>query len=169
MDGREESGLTRRGFIVLATSAFGAFFIKPSFAKASDSGKKYLVSVQAIGYGYLWPKEWIDEDDESIFGPDPVEMQREALGPGSILYFERDSSIPEDAAWLDVVTSDGDKLCDIPWRATPEEEEAVMLIVDKINDGYEVWAEVTDADHATIDAGPDDARIHHIEFDVFYK
>lgn len=114
MDGREESGLTRRGFIVLATSAFGAFFIKPSFAKASDSGKKYLVSVQAIGYGYLWPKEWIDEDDESIFGPDPVEMQREALGPGSILHFERDSSIPEDAAWLDVVTSDGDKLAIFP-------------------------------------------------------
>ncbi len=42
-----------------------------------------------------------------------------------------------------------------------------MLIVDKINEGREVWGEVTQATHATLDAGPDKARIHTLEFDVF--
>ena len=53
--------------------------------------------------------------------------------------------------------------------ATPEEGSAVMLVVDKINEGLEVWGEVTTAEHSTIDAGPDNARIHSIEFDVFYR
>lgn len=44
-----------------------------------------------------------------------------------------------------------------------------MLVVDKINEGREVWGEVTAAEHSTIDAGPDNARIHSIEFDVFYR
>lgn len=44
-----------------------------------------------------------------------------------------------------------------------------MKIVTKINDGHEVWAEVTDAHHCTTDAGADNARIHRIEFDVFYR
>lgn len=61
------------------------------------------------------------------------------------------------------------KLCDIPWSATAEEEAVVMKIVDRINGGHKVWAEVSDAEHSTIDAGPDNARIHTIEFDVFYR
>lgn len=68
-----------------------------------------------------------------------------------------------------VVSESGEELCNIPWSATPEEEAAVMLIVDKINEGREVWAEVTSAVHDTIDAGPDNARIHDLEFDVFYR
>lgn len=91
------------------------------------------------------------------------------MEPGSILYFRQDPDIPKDSAWLDVVASDGEKLCDIPWRGTPEEESAVMRIVEKINDGYEVWAEVTDAEHDTMNAGPDRARVHNIEFDVFCR
>lgn len=101
--------------------------------------------------------------------PDEAEDQREALKPGAILRFEQDPDIPKDAAWLDVVSEDGDKLCDIPWSATAEEEAAVMKIVDKINEGREVWGEISDAEHSTIDAGPDNARIHALEFDVFYQ
>ena len=44
-----------------------------------------------------------------------------------------------------------------------------MKIVDRINGGHKVWAEASDAEHSTIDAGPDNARIHTIEFDVFYR
>lgn len=44
-----------------------------------------------------------------------------------------------------------------------------MLVVDKINEGREVWGEVTAAEHSTINAGPDNVRIHSIEFDVFYR
>lgn len=77
--------------------------------------------------------------------------------------------IPKDAAWLDVVSEDGEQLCDIPWNATAEEKAAVMRIVDKINGGHKVWAEVSDSEHSTIDADPDNARIHTIEFDVFYR
>lgn len=44
-----------------------------------------------------------------------------------------------------------------------------MRIVEKINDGCEVWAEVTDAEHDTMNAGPDRARVHNIEFDVFCR
>ena len=61
------------------------------------------------------------------------------------------------------------KLCDIPWSATAEEEAAVMKIVYRINGGHKAWAEVSDAEHSTIDAGPGNARIHTIEFDVFYR
>lgn len=106
---------------------------------------------------------------QSFFEPDDAEVQREELGAGSILRFEQDPEIPKDEAWLDVISPDDEKLCDIPWYATPEEESAVMLVVDKINEGYEVWGEVTDAEHSTIDAGPDNMRIHSIEFDVFCK
>ena len=167
MNGSNELELTRRGFTVLAASAFGAFFIKPGLADGLPPNKTYLASVKTTGYGYLWEKEF--EDTEWMEDPDEEEIQREALGPGSILYFEQDPEIPKDAAWLDIVSADGEKLCDIPWCATPEEEAAVMKIVTKINDGHEVWAEVTDARHCTIDAGPDNARIHRIEFDVFYR
>lgn len=76
--------MTRRGFVVLAASAFGAFFIKPPLVAASGD-RDYLVSIQTIGYGYLWPEE--DEDDDFMFEADSAEIQREALEPGSILYF----------------------------------------------------------------------------------
>lgn len=167
MDSMEELELTRRGFTVLAASAFGAFFIRPESAANSSCDKTYLVSVKTIGYDYLWEKEF--EDTDWMDEPDESEIQREALKPGSILRFEQDPDIPKDAAWLDIVSEDGEKLCDIPWSATAEEEAAVMKIVDKINGGYIVWAEVSDAEHSTIDAGPDNARIHTIEFDVFYR
>lgn len=101
--------------------------------------------------------------------PDESEIQREALKPGAILRFEQDPDIPKDAAWLDIISKDGEKLCDIPWSATAEQEAAVMRIVEKINGGHIVWAEVSDAEHSTIDAGPDNARVHTIEFDVFNR
>ena len=158
MGNLEELELTRRGFTVLAASAFGAFFIKPKTAIGLSSGKTYIVSVKTIGYGYLWEKEF--EGTDWMYEPDEVEVQREALKPGAILRFEQDPDIPLKTA---------KKLCDIPWSATAEEEAAVMKIVDRINGGHKVWAEVSDAEHSTIDAGPDNARIHTIEFDVFYR
>ncbi len=162
--------ITRRGFILLAASMGGSFFIKPSLAEALTPEKTYLVSVATIGYGHLWFKEAEDDPDlMAIFEPDEAETQREELGPGSRLYFRQDPELDKDEAWLDVVSTDGEKLCDIPWSATPEEEAAVMSIVDKINEGREVWAEVTSAEHSTIDAGPDNARIHELEFDVYYR
>ncbi len=162
--------ITRRGFIVLAASAGAAFFIKPALAEALAPEKAYLVSVGTIGYGYLWEKEAEDDPDlMEFFEPDEAEVQREELGPGSRLYFEQDPELDKDVPWLDVVCADGEKLCDIPWAATPEEQAAVMRIVEKINEGREVWAEVTSAAHITIDAGPDNARIHKLEFDVFYR
>ena len=167
MGNLEELELTRRGVTVLAASAFGAFFIKPKTAIGLSSGKTYIVSVKTIGYGYLWEKEF--EDTDWMYEPDEVEVQRKALKPGAILRFEQDPDIPKDAAWLDVISEDGEKLCDIPWSATAEEEAAVMRIVDKINGGHKVWAEVSDAEHSTVDAGPDNARIHTSEFDVFYR
>lgn len=169
MKSQEELELTRRGFIVLAASAMGAFFIKPALAEAIEGDKKYLVSIKTIGYGYLWPEEAEGTEDMSFFEPDDAEVQREELREGSIVRFKQDPEIPKDAAWLDVVSPDGEKLCDIPWCATPEEESAVMLVVDKINEGRKVWGEVTDAEHSTIDAGSDNARIHSIEFDVFCR
>lgn len=167
------SELTRRGFIVLAASTFGAFFIKPGLAKALAADKSYLVSVQTIGYGFFWEKDdqdfdWPEEPDYADEA-DEAEIQREALEPGSILYFWQDPDIPKDEAWLDVVSESGDKLCDIPWCGASEEIAAVKSIVDKINEGCEVWAEVTEAGHSTIDAGDDYARIHRVEFDVYYR
>ena len=96
MDGLNELELTRRGFTVLAVSAFGDFFIKPGLADGLPPNKTYLVSVKTTGYGYLWGKEF--EDTEWMEDPDEAEIQREALGPGSILYFEQDPEIPKDAA-----------------------------------------------------------------------
>lgn len=79
----------------------------------SSGDKEYLVSIQTIGYGHLWPEE--DEDDDYMFEADSAEIQRESLEPGSRLYFRQDPDIPKDSAWLDVVASNGEKLCDIPW------------------------------------------------------
>lgn len=169
MEDQEAVELSHRGFVVLAATAMGAFFIKPALAEATGDGKRYLVSIRTIGYGHLWPKEAEGTEDMAFFGPDDAEAQREELGAGSVLRFEQGPEIPRDEAWLDVVSPDGKKLCDIPWCATPEEESAVMLVVDKINEGREVWGEVTDAKHSTIDAAPDNARIHTVEFDVFYR
>ena len=72
---RKKNELTRRGFVILAASAFGAFFIKPPLVAASGD-RDYLVSIQTIGYGYLWPEE--DEDDDFMFEADSAEIQREA-------------------------------------------------------------------------------------------
>lgn len=44
-----------------------------------------------------------------------------------------------------------------------------MLIVSKIDEGREVWGEITWAIHTTMNAGPNMARIHAPEFDVFYR
>ena len=123
----------------------------------------------SAAHGDLWPEEFEGTEDMSFFEPDDAELQREELAAGSVVTFKQDPEIPKGAAWLDVVSQDGEKLCDIPWNATPEEESAVMLVVDKINEGREVWGEVTATEHSTIDAGPDNARIHSIEFDVFYR
>ncbi len=162
--------LTRRGFIVVAVSAGASFFIEPTLADALAPGKAYIVSMKTIGYGHLWPEEAEDDPDfMALFEPDEAEVQREELGPGSKILFEQDPELDRDEPWLDVVSADGEKLCDIPWSGTPAEEAAVMLIVDKINEGREVWGEVTQATHATLDAGPDKARIHTLEFDVFYR
>ena len=92
------------------------------------------------------------------FEPDDAEVQREDCGAGSIIGFKQDPEIPKDEAWLDVVSPSGEKPCDIPW-----------YVADKINEGRKVWEEVTDAKHSTIDAGPDNARIHSIEFGIFYR
>lgn len=164
------SKIARCGFVLLAASAGASFFIKPSLVDAFIPDKTYLVSVGTIGYGYLWHKE-AEGDPEfmGLFEPDEAEIQREELEPGSVLRFSQDPDLDKDVPWLEVVSEDGEELCDIPWRATPEEEAAVMLIVDKINEGRDVWAEVTSAAHDTIDAGPDNARIHDLEFDVFYR
>ena len=165
-----ETQITRRGFIVLAASAGASFFIKPAFAQALTPDRTYLVSVSTIGYGHLWPSEAEgDPDFMALFAPDEAEVQREQLAPGSILHFRQDPEIDKDEPWLDVVSQSGEKLCDIPWSATPQEEEAVMRIVNKINEGREVWAQVTSALHDTMNAGPDKARTHMLEFDVFYR
>lgn len=162
--------ITRRGFILLAASAGASFFIKPSLADALIPDKTYLVSVGTIGYGHLWRKEAEDDPEfMDLFEPDEAEIQREELGPGSVLRFSQDPDLDKEVPWLEVVSADGEELCNIPWSATPEEEATVMLIVDKINEGRDVWAEVTSAVHDTIDAGPDNARIHDLEFDVFYR
>lgn len=50
----------------------------------------------------------------SFFEPDDAELQREELAAGSVVTFEQDPEIPKGAAWLDVVSKDGEKLCDIP-------------------------------------------------------
>ena len=167
MGNLEELELTRRGFTVLAASAFGAFFIKPKSAIGLSSGKTYIVSVKTIGYGCLWEKEF--EGTDWMYEPDEVEVQREALKPGAILRFDKTPTFQRMLHGSTPSLKTAKKLCDIPWSATAEEEAAVMKIVDRINGGHKVWAEVSDAEHSTIDAGPDNARIHTIEFDVFYR
>lgn len=164
------SEITRRGFILLAASAGASFFIKPNLAEALTPSKTYLVSVRTIGYGHLWPSEAEgDPNFMKLFEPDDDEIQREALTTGSTLRFQQDPELDKDEPWLDVVSEGGASLCDIPWSGMPEEVDAVMRIVNKINEGRNVWGEVTSAIHDTIDAGPDKARIHNIEFDVYYR
>lgn len=166
----ESIEITRRGFVLLAASAGASFFIKPDLAEALTPSKTYLVSVHTIGYGHLWPKE-AEEDPEfmKLFEPDEDEIQREALTAGSTIRFRQDPELDKDEPWLGVVSESGVELCDIPWSGTDEELAAVMLIVNKINEGREVWGEVTRAIHDTMDAGPDRARMHNLEFDVYYR
>lgn len=53
MENPDEAELTRRGFVVLAASAMGAFFLKPTLAEAVVGDRRYLVSIRTVGYGYL--------------------------------------------------------------------------------------------------------------------
>ena len=46
MGNLEELELTRRGFTVLAASAFGAFLIKPKTAIGLSTSKTYIASVK---------------------------------------------------------------------------------------------------------------------------
>ena len=110
MDGLNELELTRRGFTVLAASAFGAFFIKPGLADGLSPNKTYLVSVKTTGYEIPLGKgiRGYRMDGRPRRGGNST---RSVLDPGSILYFEQDPEIPKDAAWLDVVSADGEQLC----------------------------------------------------------
>lgn len=68
----------------------------------------------STAHGDLWPEEFEGTEDMSFFEPDDAELQREELAAGSVVTFEQDPEIPKGAAWLDVVSKDGEKLCDIP-------------------------------------------------------
>lgn len=164
-EGAIEAELTRRGFVVLAVSAATAFFLKPNLAVAAPPLGGYVVSLSTIGYGHLWPMEL---GEESVGPMDAAEKLRESLAAGDVLRFEQEPSLPRDVPFLAIV-KDGVELADIPWRATPEEEPAVALIVERINEGRDVWAEVASARHRTMDAYNECARIHELELDVYFR
>lgn len=173
-----EASLTRRGFLVLAASAVGAFFIKPALIDFNGN-KAYVVSVETTGYGFLWYRDGEDNEFDRFFAgveprveskPDGREIARESLTEGSILRFKRDPDVGTDDPYLLVVDSaSGETVCDIPWCACEEEERVVREIMGKMDEGMEVWGEVMSARHRTIDAGPQLARIHTIEFDVYCR
>jgi hypothetical protein len=173
-----EDNLTRRGFLVLAVSAAGALFIKPRLVVHNEN-KAYLVSVETTGYGFLWFKEGEEyECDRVLAGvepyskpePDAREIARESLMEGSVLRFERHPDIdPEEPYLLVVDAVSGEAVCDIPWCACREEERVVRGIMGKMDEGMEVWGEVTSARHYTMDACSQLARIHTIEFDVYFR
>lgn len=160
-----EADLTRRGFVVLAVSAAATFFIKPDLALVTPLPGGYVVSLSTIGYGHLWRKEL---GEEPVNAMSAAELMRESLEVGDVLRFEQEPTLPRDVPFL-VIAKDGIALADIPRRATPEEESAVSLIVGRINEGRDVWAEVARADHRTIDACNEYARIHELELDVYFR
>lgn len=160
-----EAELTRRGFAVLAVSAATAFFLKPDLVVTAPPLGGYVVSLSTIGYGHLWRKEL---GEEPVGPMSAAELMRESLVIGDVLRFEQEPSLPKDVPFL-VIVKDGIALADIPWRATPEEESAVSLIVERINEGRDVWAEVASASHRTMDAYNEYARIHELELDVYFR
>lgn len=157
--------LTRRGFVLLAVSAATVFFLKPDLAVAASPLRGYVVSLSTIGYGHFWRKEL---GEEPVGPVSAAELMRESLVAGDVLRFEQEPSLPKDAPFL-LIARDGVALADIPWCATPEEESAVSLIVERINEGRDVWAEVARADHRTMDACNEYARIHELELDVYFR
>lgn len=160
-----EADLTRRGFAVLAVSAATAFFLKPDLVVTAPPLGGYVVSLSTIGYGHLWRKEL---GKEPVGPMSAAELMRESLVIGDVLRFEQEPSLPKDVPFL-VIVKDGIALADIPWRATPEEESAVSLIVERINEGRDVWAEVASTSHRTMDAYNEYARIHELELDVYFR
>lgn len=168
--------LTRRGFLVLSASAIGALFVKPGLTSC-DGGKVYVVSMETTGYGFLWDREGEEfgrllagDGCGGALGPDARELARESLSEGSILRFMRDPSAWPEAPYLLVIDgASGEAVCDIPWSAGGEDERVVRGIMSKMDGGLEVWGEVVSAKHSTIDAGPQLARIHTIEFDVYCR
>lgn len=160
-----EVELTCRGFVVLAVSTSTAFFLKPGLAVAAPSPGSYVVSLSTIGYGHLWRKE-LGREPVSPMGA--AELVRESLAVGDVLRFEQEPGLPKDVPFL-LIAKDGVVLADIPLCATPEEESAVSLIVERINEGRDVWAEVASVCHRTTDACNEYARIHELELDVYFR
>ncbi len=166
----EEMELTRRGFVVLAVSATWAFFVKPAQALAeAGAGANYLVSGYALCYGYICPKE----DYGTEFAPEPYEDEevQERISVGDVLTFAHDPEVPEDDPALVMVAEGEHAVCEIPEfgsETAPESFKADELIYDRMTRGERVWAIVTKADHHDVDANEDVARVHELEFDVFY-
>lgn len=162
-----EEELTRRGFVVLAAGAMGAVFLKPKLADETSVGGRYLVSVETKGCGRLWPKDATPEQVEDFFPASAADREKEALEPGVRLGFSPD---PDYGDFLEVFGPGGECVCDIPWFTWDEDEvAAVRRISGKVREGYEVWGEVTRARHYNMDADADWARVHDVEFDVYYS
>lgn len=154
--------ITRRGFVILAASALGSLFLRPS--PPAEEGYSYLVSVRSIGYGYGWD-DW--EAGAGIVPEPPTEERaREALHKGSILEFMHDPSAPEEDPWL-LALSDDKPVCELPFCAVPEEIAVTQRIYDAMREGGVVRARVTSASHLTLSDYGRSERIHEIEFDVF--
>lgn len=159
----DDAGITRRGFVVLAASALGSLFLRPS--PPEERGSTYLISVSSIGCGYGWD----DWEAEASMVPEPsaCERAREALCEGSILEFEHNPNATEKEPWL-FATFEGEPVCDLPFRAVPEEISAAQKIYDAMRKGNgTVWGRVTSARHSTLSDYGRNERIHEVEFDVF--
>ena len=124
-----------------------------------------MVSLSTIGYGRLWRKEL---GEEPVGPMSAAELIASRLWLATSFGSSKSPAYPKDAPFL-LIARDGVALADIPWRATPEEESAVSLIVERINEGRDVWAEVASADHRTMDACNEYARIHELELDVYFR
>lgn len=156
-------GISRRGFVVLAASALGSFFIKPDSTRAG--GSAYLMTVSSVGYGYGWD-DW-QEETGAMPEPSARERARESIGEGSVLGFEHNPAAPLDEPWL-LATFEGDPVCELPFRAVPEEIAATQVIYDAMKrSSGAVWALVTSVKHKTYADYGRSERVHEMEFDVF--